>query len=62
MMDIHLLWEQEVVRPRRIAPTNNFNHLKRVLMEPVLFCLFSRRWDRRYSLKSTQLITQKSDG
>ena len=39
-----------------LAPTNDFKHLERVLVESVLFFLFSRRCDRRYSLKSAQLI------
>ena len=51
-----LLWEQEVPSSNLGAPTNDFKHLERVLVEPVLFCLFSRRWDRRYSLRSAQLI------
>ena len=55
-----LLWEQEVGGSNPLAPTNNFKHLERVLVEPVLFCLFSRRRDRRYSLRSSQLIPQKS--
>ena len=51
-----LIWEQEVPSSNLGAPTNDFKHLERVLVEPVLFCLFSRRWDRRYSLRSVQLI------
>ena len=53
-----LLWEQEVGGSNPLAPTNDFKHLERVLVEPVSFCLFSRRWDRRYSLRSAQLIPQ----
>ena len=44
-----LLWEQEVGGSNPLAPTNKFKHLERVLVGPVLFFLFSRRWDRRYS-------------
>ena len=47
-----LLWEQEVGCSNHPAPTNNFNHLKRVLVESVLFFIKNRRWDRRYSLRS----------
>jgi hypothetical protein len=54
-----LLWEQEVPSSNLGAPTNNSKHLERVLVEPVLFCLFSRRWDRRYSLNFITLILLK---
>ena len=44
-----LLWEQEVGGSNPLAPTNDFKHLERVRVEPVLFFLIDRRWDRRYS-------------
>ncbi|MGD9114569.1 MAG: hypothetical protein PVI77_19555, partial [Desulfobacterales bacterium] len=43
-----------------LAPTNKFKHLERVLVGPVLFFLFSRRRDRRYSLRSALLILPTS--
>ena len=54
-----LLWEQEVPSSNLGAPTNNFKHLERVLVEPVLFYPFSRRWDRRYSFNFITLILLK---
>ena len=56
----YLLWEQEVGGSNPLAPTNYFRHLERILIKPVLFFLFSRRWDRRYSLRSSRLILPKS--
>ena len=35
-LEKRVIWEQEVVHRRRIAPTNDFKHLERVLVEPVL--------------------------
>ena len=66
-----LFWEQEVgcsnpfirniLRFSNYAwRTNYFNNLERFRAEPVIFCPFSICRDRRYSLKSTQLISQKS--
>jgi len=55
-----LLWEQEVGGSNPLAPTNDFKHLERILIKPVLFFLFSRCWNRRYSLRSSRLILPKS--
>ncbi len=55
-----LLWEQEVPSSNLGAPTNNFKHLERVLVEPVLFFMKNRRWDRRFPLVSLSFSSQKS--
>ena len=54
-----LLWEQEVGGSNPLAPTNDFSHLERIRVEPVLFYPFSRRWDRRHSLNFITLILLK---
>ncbi len=53
----NLLLEQEVVPPNGgITPINDFKHLEQVLVEPLLFFMKNRRWDRRFPLIS-ELLT-----
>ncbi len=65
-----LFGEQEVGGSNPLAPTmlrlsgyawqaHDFNDLERVLVEPVLFFIKNRRWDRRLTFNKIEFIFPK---